>query len=80
MIDFFFPQNVIVSAKDQYHGQTVDEVEEMLRLDTSLKLVRDGLNVSVLGIITFLCYFDTGLLGSEVRGLSIGRAGAVSGH
>lgn len=41
-------QHVKISPKDQYKNQSVEDVENVAKLDNSVKLVRDGLDVSIL--------------------------------
>jgi hypothetical protein len=38
-------QNVKVAVKNQYIGQSLEDIEQVLKEDMSVRLVRDGLNV-----------------------------------
>jgi len=40
-------QGVEVRARDQYGGQSVEEIERVAKEDKSAKLVRDGLSVGI---------------------------------
>ena len=41
-------QNVKVAVKNQYIGQSLEDIEQVLKEDMSVRLVRDGLNVRLL--------------------------------